>query len=184
MDRVDSKQKARADEEKPLSEPLICERWMTMQVHKVKPQESVAHARALLEEHRINQLLVVKNNVLVGIVTDRDLRDAVSAVITSAKLAATVEPPPQTPDEIPVEAVMSHHVIALAPHSSLVNAASLMRQERIGSVPIVDVGNRVTGIVTRSDVLDAFVWRESDRRERLEPAATMKEKSRNTERRR
>jgi CBS domain-containing protein len=49
---------------------------MKFVVHTVKPHDSVAHARALLEEHRINQLPVLFDNHLVGIVTDRDLRDA------------------------------------------------------------------------------------------------------------
>jgi acetoin utilization protein AcuB len=141
-------------------DPLYCERWMTPKVHTVKPLDSVAHARALLEEHRINQLPVVKDGMLAGIVTDRDLRDAVNAVTTSANEARTVESAPQTADEIPVEAVMSHKVITLSRHSSLVTAAELMSSERIGAVPIVE-GHKLAGIITRSDVLRAFVWRET-----------------------
>ena len=138
---------------------LSCDYWMTTKVHTVKPRDSVAHARALLEEYRINQLPVVKDGVLAGIVTDRDLRDAVNAVTTSAKLAAAVEPIPDTPDEIPVEAVMSANVLTLAPDRTLVAAAELMRRERIGSVPILD-GHTLAGIITRSDILKAFVARE------------------------
>jgi predicted transcriptional regulator len=62
------------------TEPLTCVRWMTSRLHTVKPHDSVARARAILEERRINQLPVVKDGILVGIVTDRDLRDAVSTV--------------------------------------------------------------------------------------------------------
>jgi acetoin utilization protein AcuB len=52
--------------------------------------------------------------------------------------------------------VMTTNVLTLTPHDSMVDAARLMRRERIGAVPIVD-GNRLVGILTRSDVLDAFV---------------------------
>lgn len=138
---------------------MICERWMTMEVHTVKPFDSVAYARALLEQYRINQAPVVKNGVLVGIVTDRDLRDAVNTVTVSAQLAGDIEAP-QLPNEIPVEVVMSRNVIALPPHATLVNAAMVMRRERIGSVPIAD-GAHLVGILTRSDILDAFVAREN-----------------------
>lgn len=148
-------------------ESLICERWMTTEVRAIKPFDSVAYARALIEKHRINQLPVIKNGILVGIVTDRDLRDAVNTVTTSATLAGAIEPVPQAPDEIPVEAVMTRNVITLAPHSTLVNAAMLMRRERIGSVPIVD-GNKLAGILTRSDILDAFVSRENREREPID----------------
>jgi acetoin utilization protein AcuB len=165
MSRLDSEKRAKVRDNPHNSrtqEPLICARWMTARLRTVKPLDSVAHARAVLEEHRINQLPVVKNGMLVGIVTDRDLRDAVT---TSAHLAGTVEPVPQAPDEIPVEAVMTHNVITLAPHSTIVTAAELMRRERIGSVPIVD-RHTLAGIVTRSDILEAFVWRENGRSER------------------
>jgi acetoin utilization protein AcuB len=141
---------------------LNCERWMSLEVHTVKPRDSVAHARALLEERRINQLPVVKDGKLVGIVTDRDLRDAMSAVATAARSAGSFQQAPEAPDQTPLEAVMSHNVITLSPHSSLVTAAELMRRERIGSVPIVD-GDSLVGIVTRSDVLEAFVTREHRR---------------------
>ena len=136
--------------------PLICSDWMTAKVQTVKPLDSVAHARALVEERRINQLPVVKNGMLVGIVTDRDLRDAMNAVTTSANAAGTVESIPRAPEQIPVEAVMTHNVMILSPHSRVVAAAELMRRQRIGSVPIVD-GRELVGIITRSDILKAFV---------------------------
>jgi CBS domain-containing protein len=135
---------------------LTCARWMTSRLHTVKPHDSVARARAILEEHRINQLPVVKDGILVGIVTDRDLRDAANTVATCAYLAGTVEPAPQAADEIPVEMVMTQNVITLAPHSSIVTAAELMRRERIGSLPIVD-GRSLVGLITRSDILQYFV---------------------------
>ncbi len=162
MSRLDSKKRAEG-REKPLNsrrqQPLVCERWMALEVQTVKPRDSVAHARALLEERRINQLPVVKDGKLVGIVTDRDLRDAVNTVTTSAKLAGMAEQAPESPDQIPVEAVMTSNVMTLSPHSSLVTAAELMRRERIGGVPIID-GDSLVGIITRSDILEAFVARE------------------------
>ena len=140
-------------------EPLSCARWMTSRVLTIKPRESVARARAMIEEYRINQLPVIKDGLLMGIVTDRDLRDAVNAVTTSAHLAGTSEPVPQTADAIPVETVMTEQVMTLASHSTIITAAELMRRERIGSVPIVD-GQSLVGIVTRSDILKAFITLE------------------------
>ena len=46
--------------------------------------------------------------------------------------------------------------VALKPKDSLTQAASLMRQERIGAIPIVENGV-LRGIITRSDILDAFL---------------------------
>jgi len=54
------------------------EPWMKRPVVTIKPQDSALHARETMEKHRINQLPVVTDGDLVGIVTDRDLRDEVS----------------------------------------------------------------------------------------------------------
>lgn len=135
---------------------MLIERWMKFVVHTVKPHDSVAHARALLEEHRINQLPVVVDNRLAGIVTDRDLRDAPTAVKVAAAEAGSLETPEATPDRIPVEAVMTANVLTLKPSDTMEKAAALMRRERIGAVPIVEKG-RLRGILTRSDILEAFL---------------------------
>jgi acetoin utilization protein AcuB len=132
------------------------EEWMKRPVHVVKPLDSILHARQLMESHRINQLPVVVDGKLVGIVTDRDLRDALPSVFEDAQYAR--RRPRKTnidPENVHVEDVMTPNVIALAPDDTLDQAARVMRRQRIGSVPIVDHG-RLVGIVTRSDVLDAY----------------------------
>jgi acetoin utilization protein AcuB len=137
---------------------LQIEAWMKTPVHTVKPQDSVAHARAILEEYRVNQLPVVQNGKLVGIVTDRDLRDAPMAVRVSGEAAGrTKDELPSEPNEIPVSDVMSDAVLTMTPSNTLEHAARLMREQRIGAVPIVEKQNHLAGILTRSDVLEAFV---------------------------
>jgi acetoin utilization protein AcuB len=135
---------------------VLIEQWMKFVVHTVKPLDSVAHARAILEEHRINQLPVVVKGHLVGIVTDRDLRDAPRAAQIASTDAGDKDTAAKTSEQIPVEAVMTTNVLTLKPKDSLAQAASLMRQERIGAIPIVENGV-LRGIITRSDILDAFL---------------------------
>jgi acetoin utilization protein AcuB len=136
-------------------EPTLIENWMKTVVRTVKPHDSVAHARAILEEYRINQLPVIVHDKLVGIVTDRDLRDAPQAVRVGAAVEGRAEPAPES-DNILVETVMTAGARTLSPTDTLERAARLMRQERIGALPIVEKG-RLVGILTRSDILDAFV---------------------------
>jgi acetoin utilization protein AcuB len=130
--------------------------WMKHPVITVKPHDSACRARELMEKHRINQLPVVVDGHLVGIVTDRDLRDAFPSVFESVEpLAGRRDRSDADPGTIRVEDVMSPGVLTLAPTATVAEAARLMRSERIGAVPIVD-GARVVGILSRSDVLDAF----------------------------
>jgi acetoin utilization protein AcuB len=51
---------------------------------------------------------------------------------------------------------MTTNVLTLGPKARLAEAARLMRTERIGAIPIVE-NDQLVGIVTRSDILDAFL---------------------------
>ena len=62
----------------------------------------------------------------------------------------------ERPVPLLVEAVMTRKVLTLNCQSSLLSAAELLRRKRIGAVPITD-GNSLAGIITRSDILDAFI---------------------------
>jgi acetoin utilization protein AcuB len=132
---------------------LQIEKWMTRQVHCVKPLDSIRHARELMEQHRINQLPVVVNGRVVGIVSDRDLRDAFPSVFDAAPSGAKTGS--SDPGQITVETVMTSNVITLGPKDSVAEGARVMRRERIGAIPIVD-GGKLAGILTRSDLLDAL----------------------------
>lgn len=131
--------------------------WMNTPVQTVKPHDSVAHARSLLERHRINQLPVVTDGTLVGLVTDRDLRNASpSAAEAAAADLGRIDKSMIDPAKVRVESVMTEKVISLGPEDSVEDAVRVMRRERFGAIPVVE-HNRVVGILTRSDVLDAFM---------------------------
>ncbi len=132
------------------------EDWMQRQVHCVRPLDSMQHARELMAAHRINQMPVVVDGKIVGIITDRDLRDAFPSVFECWPHTRMDESNAPVPKQVTVEMVMTPNVLTLDPKAPLAEAARLMRRERIGAIPVVD-GERLVGIVTRSDVLDAFV---------------------------
>lgn len=129
--------------------------YIQRHVVTVKPSDSALHARLLLERHRINQLPVVADDRLVGIVTDRDLRDV---------FPSSLEPEEHhgrrhhgvDPEHVRVRDVMSPHVFSLGADDSVREAAGLLRRRRIGAVPILDDRSRLCGIITRSDLLRAL----------------------------
>lgn len=131
--------------------------WMKHPVHCAKPLDSIQHARELLGKYRVNQLPVTVDGRLVGIITDRDLRDAFPSVFDSALFAR--EKPKVTatdPRTVTVEMVMTPNVTTVAPDDSMSDAVRLMRKQKIGALPVVE-GERIVGILTRSDVLDGFL---------------------------
>ena len=123
--------------------------WMTENVLAVETFDSIGVARRLMAKHRINQLPVLDHDVLVGIVTDRDLRDAypTSMMINRGKAIDRFA------DSVTVEEVMSHDVFTVRPDTPLKKAVGLLRRHRIGSLPVIK-NKSLVGIITRSDILD------------------------------
>ena len=126
--------------------------WMTHPVHTIKPLDTAFHARQRLEEHRINQLPVLAGDRLVGIVTDRDLRDAFPSVFEMAAHGTRHV----DPERVTIESIMSSNLVTIGPADTLERAATLMRSERVGALPVVNQG-KLVGILCRSDMMDAFV---------------------------
>jgi acetoin utilization protein AcuB len=131
-------------------------KWMTKSLMTIKPKDSLRHARERLAKYRINQLPVVEGEKLVGIVTDRDIRDAYPS---SLRLFYGKDID-EFGDSHTVEEVMTYNVVSVTPQASLREAAQRLRRQRFGALPVVDQG-KLVGILTRSDVLDAMLAGET-----------------------
>ena len=123
--------------------------WMSKGVLAVETFDSIAIARQLMAKHRVNQLPVMDNDHLVGIVTDRDIRDAYPTSLMIDRPKAI----DRFVDKITVEEVMTHDVFVVRPDTPLLAAVELLRRHRIGSLPVV-ANKTLVGIITRSDILD------------------------------
>jgi acetoin utilization protein AcuB len=123
--------------------------WMTESVLAVETFDSIGVARQLMAKHRINQLPVLDNDALVGIVTDRDLRDA----YPTSMMIDRGEAIDRFAESVTVEEVMTHNIFTVQPETPLKQAVSLLRRHRIGSLPVLK-NKKLVGIITRSDVLD------------------------------
>ncbi|MEM1125972.1 MAG: CBS and ACT domain-containing protein [Bacteroidota bacterium] len=124
---------------------MLVQDIMVTEVITVTPATPLAEAYQRMRETRVRHLAVVEGGRLVGVVTDRDLRMATSAL----------HPQPFDP-EAQVDAVMARDPMTAAPRDPVEEAAQWMRQRRIGCLPVVD-GDALVGIVTNTDLLDAVV---------------------------
>jgi len=131
-------------------------KWMTKSMITIKPKDTLRHARERLAKYRINQIPVVINDKLVGIVTDRDVRDAYPS---SLRLFYGKDID-EFGDSHTVEEVMTYNVVAISPQTSLREAAQRLRRQRFGALPVVENG-KLVGIITRSDLLDAMLAEEA-----------------------
>lgn len=126
---------------------------MKTELVQVSPSDSVRTAWALLREHRIRHLPVVEDDKLVGIITDRDVRLVFPSALTSGRRE---QDPHDALEKVTVQEIMTKQVITVAPHTSIADAARIILERRIGGLPVVQ-GGRVVGIITKTDILAAYV---------------------------
>lgn len=118
----------------------------------VAPDAPVAEAAELMRRRRIRHLPVVdERRRLRGIITDRDVQHA--ALLPA--LAGHMLWDPRRIKSPRVRDVMTWSTVTVPPDAPIVHAGLLMFERRIGSLPVID-GDRLVGIVTARDVLDAM----------------------------
>jgi len=125
---------------------------MSRSLITVDKNASLRRARRILDRHRIRHLLVMDGKRLVGIVTDRDLRQAAP----SSKSPLTTSEREEFMDELKVAEVMSRTLITASHDTTVREAARVMVSEKIGCLPVVN-GNQLVGIVTETDLLEVLV---------------------------
>ena len=122
----------------------------------IGPDTPVLEARRVMQTSAIRHLLVVDDDRLVGIVTDRDIR----LNMPSPATALSVWEVNYLLARLTVREVMTRSVIVVDPERDARQAAALLVTERIGALPVLD-GECLVGIVTETDFLRAFVEQAS-----------------------
>jgi len=111
---------------------------MTKDPIAIGPGEMLAEARKKMDKGNFRRLPVVENGQLIGIISDRDLRQHVGQL-----------------EHTRVDAVMARSVITVAPDMLLDQAANLSVKHKVGGLPVMD-GGKLVGIITAIDLLRAF----------------------------
>lgn len=125
---------------------------MQQDVVTATPDMSLAQAQRLMREKGIRHVPVVSGNRLVGIVTDRDVRDASpspATTLTRGEIAYQM-------DTTPIKSCMTEEVVSIDPDMDMVQAARLLLDRKFGCLPIVENG-RLVGVMTEIDFLRAFL---------------------------
>ena len=128
---------------------------MTSQVVTIRSSESCLDAVVRMQRVGARHLPVVNaEEVLVGIVTDRDLRHHLFSPRAFEALGSTRVD--VLLDGVRVSEIMSTDLVIATPSTSLAEAAATMRNEKVGSLPVLEDG-RVVGILTETDLLRHIV---------------------------
>ena len=135
---------------------------MTSPAQVVRPDAPVETAADLMTTYAVTALPVVDaDDLLVGMVSDSDLlwhRVPAEPATDSGRHPDTVVDPGHRP-RLVVE-VMSADPVTISPGADVADAAQLMLDNDVRSLPVVE-NNRVVGIVSRRDILKAMIRDDS-----------------------
>jgi acetoin utilization protein AcuB len=131
---------------------MLIKEVMTEAPTTIGPHETLRTAIERMALTACRRLPVVKEGRLVGIVADKDVREALNSPIILRERWQDEE----LMDHAMVEACMTPDPITVTPETPVVEAAQLMRDRKIGGLPVME-GDELVGIVTETDLLDALV---------------------------
>lgn len=131
---------------------MLVKDWMTTYVHTVAPQEPIADAIQLMKEKNVRHLPVVDKGVVVGLLSDIDIKSYVPSKGTSLDvyelnylLAKTT-----------ASQVMSKPVVTVSPDTPVEEAAMILFDQRLGCLPVVE-GSKLVGIISDRDMYRVLV---------------------------
>jgi len=112
---------------------------MTKSVISVDASLTINEAAKMMEDAKVGAVIVMENNLPVGIVTDRDF--SVKVVSHAYQITS------------PVKQIMSSPLVSINSDETVRMAADLMHDRRIRKIPVIDDG-KVVGIITATDIVN------------------------------
>jgi CBS domain-containing protein len=123
-------------------------------VFSVGPETPVLEAIRSMAEHHVGALLVMKGEVLAGIVSERDYARKVILLGRSSS-------------DTPVRDIMTTPVLTVSPETSVEQCMQLVTDKRVRHLPVVEAG-RVVGMVSIGDLVKAVIAAQQQQIEQLE----------------
>ena len=128
---------------------MLVGNWMSKEPVSVTADMSMMKAGKLMIERKVRRLPVVDDKgKVVGIVTDRDLKEASPSKATTLDIHELY----YLLSEIKVKDLMTTTLYTVSPGDTVENAAVIMMDKRIGGLPVVDENGILVGMITESDI--------------------------------
>jgi len=132
---------------------MLIKDWMAKNVLTVDENTSLMRATRIMKENNIRKLPVVSHGKLLGIVSDRDVKEASPSKTTSLDIHELY----YLLSEMKVKEVMTRNPITMCGTDSLEKAALIMLDSKISGIPVLDDSGRIIGLLSETDVMLGFI---------------------------
>jgi CBS domain-containing protein len=141
---------------------------MTKEVLTVRPGTQLKDAAQLLAQHRISGLPVVDDDRhVLGVLSEGDILYKEAGATDKPRFFERLLSGPPAEFELKLAArtvgeAMSAPAVTIGPTRPVTVAATMMIEERVNRLPVVDEEDRLIGIITRADLVRAFVRSDAE----------------------
>ena len=130
---------------------LMVSDYMTPNPIVVEPEEPLMRALELVRLRGVRRLPVTVAGMLVGLITEGDLKRAEPSTLTDSEADFN-----RVMEETPISRIMIQNPVTTTADTSLLEAAEILLNTKYGALPVV-AGDRVIGILTDNDMVHALL---------------------------
>lgn len=131
---------------------MYVKNWMSTKVVTVDESDTLSVAINTLKRNRIRRMPVMKDDHLVGIVSDRDLKEASPSKATSLDIWELH----YLMSNIKIKDIMTRNPLTVTPDTTIEKCAIIMHDNKIGGLPVLE-NEKLVGIITEQDIFDALI---------------------------
>lgn len=131
---------------------LSVSKFMVKNIISVTADETIKKVAKKMYENHVGAVVVLKNGLLDGIVTHRDIATAVTVF--------------DKPHNLPVSNIMSSPILHVTPEESIIKVAEIMTSKNIRRLAVVEQG-KVVGIISSSDLVVLFSMSKEEDLEKI-----------------
>ena len=127
--------------------------YMSKDLVTIEAGTKILDALDLMKKHNIHRLPVVEGDRMIGLVTEGIISRNTPSTMTSLDMREVT----YLLNRTSANDIMEKNVITINKEALLEEAAVNMRKNAIGVLPVVEGDNKLAGIMTEKDIMDAFV---------------------------
>ncbi|MDO9262927.1 MAG: CBS domain-containing protein [Desulfosalsimonadaceae bacterium] len=124
------------------------------EVYAIPPHATVYETLQMLADKNVGALLVMQDDSVVGIISERDYA---RKVVLKGKFSK----------DVPVSEIMSSHILRIDPDQDIETCMELMSDKRVRHLPVFENG-RVVGIISIGDIVKAIIEHKEETIAQLE----------------
>jgi len=131
---------------------MIVEKIMSKSVVTIGMDDSLRKVKDIFERKRFHHLIVIEDDKVFGVISDRDLLKSISQNIgTINETACDAESLKKR-----VHQVMTRELTTLQPGADIDDAIDIFNKVHVSCIPVVDHENKPVGIISWRDILKAI----------------------------